>query len=213
MSFAAVRLVSVNLGAVQPLGPQAVPSGFVKRAVDGPVAVGPLGLAGDAQADLSVHGGPEKAVYGYGLPAYDGWRADHPQHSWGPGAVGENLSFETLTEESVCIGDVFAIGSARLQVCQPRQPCFKFALRFADPGMPRAMVKNGRCGWYFRVLEPGAVEAGDTATILDRPNPDWPVLRLFRIITGKAVERAELDAMATLDGLASQWRRSAGGLL
>lgn len=212
MSLPVVSLASVQVGRVRPLGPDGVPSAFVKHPVDGPVAVEPMGLAGDAQADLSVHGGAEKAVYGYGLPAYDGWRADHPHHAWGPGIVGENLSFETLTEESVCVGDIFVIGSARLQVCQPRQPCFKFALRFADPGLPKAMVKNGRCGWYFRVLEPGALQAGDTASIVERPNPDWPVLRLFRMITGKAVARADLDALETLEGLASQWRRPAGAM-
>lgn len=212
MSLPHVKLASVQVGAVQPLGPERVPSAFAKTGIAGPVAVGPLGLAGDMQADLSVHGGPEKAVYGYGLPAYDVWRADRPQIAWGAGAVGENLSFETLTEESVCIGDVFAVGSVRLQVCQPRQPCFKFALRFGDATLPRAMVRNGRCGWYYRVLEPGVLEAGDDVAITARPNPEWPVLRLFRLITGKAVDRADIQALATLEGLASQWQQLAGAL-
>lgn len=208
------RLQSLQLGRVAPLGPDGVPSGIVKHPVTGPVALRGHQLAGDETADLTVHGGPDKAVYGYSADHYPRWLAERPAHAGRltPGAFGENLTIAGLVEGDLCIGDIHAIGSARLQVCQPRQPCFKFALRFGDATLPRAMVRNGRCGWYYRVLEPGVLEAGDDVAITARPNPEWPVLRLFRLITGKAVDRADIQALATLEGLASQWQQQAGAL-
>ena len=128
-------ILSVHTGKVAPLGPDGEPSGFVKQRRDGAVAVGALGLDGDAQADLSVHGGPEKAVYAYA--------ADHPQHAalFAPGVMGENLAIAGMTEADVCVGDIHRIGSVLLQACQPRQPCFKLGLRFDDAMMVKAMVK------------------------------------------------------------------------
>jgi MOSC domain-containing protein YiiM len=201
-------IVSIHVGRAAPLGPDAVPSGFVKRAVHAPVAVGPLGLAGDEQADLSVHGGPEKAVYAYAAQHYDAWAAEFPQHAdiWGPGAVGENLPIDGLTEGDLCVGDVHAVGGALLQVCQPRQPCFKFALRFGDSHLPKAMVKTGRSGWYYRVLQPGAIAAGDAVELRERPNPDFPFTRLVALISRGQATRAELEHLAEMPGLASQWR-------
>jgi len=118
------QLRSIHLGPIAPLGPKGVPSGFVKTQVAGPVSVGLLGLVGDAQADLSVHGGPEKAVYGYATAHYPRWQAEFPQHiaKLVPGGLGENLAIEGQDEASVYVGDIIGIGSTILQVCQPRQP-------------------------------------------------------------------------------------------
>lgn len=139
-------LLSVHIGEVAPLGPEEVPSGFVKHSVSGSVAVTTLGLAGDQQADLAVHGGPEKAVYGYPASRYPAWQKQFPGLVFQPGAMGENLSIAGLDETALCVGDVHAIGSALLQVCQPRQPCFKFSLRHNNPELPRAMVRSGFSG-------------------------------------------------------------------
>ena len=178
------RVISIHVGKITPLGSEGVPSGFVKHAIAGPVSVTPLGLRGDEQADLQVHGGPDKAVYGYGASHYAAWRQEYPQHSHllVPGGLGENLAIGNMTEADLCVGDIHCIGTARLQVCQPRQPCFKFALRFNDPGMPRAMVKNGYCGWYYRVLQPGHLAPGDTVSVDERPLPQWPIDRVNRSI-------------------------------
>jgi MOSC domain-containing protein YiiM len=126
------RVVSVHLGRAAPLGPKPVLGAFVKHAVEGSVMVGPLGLDGDEQAGLTVHGGPDKAVYGYAASHYAAWAAECPAlaSKFVPGSVGENLALEGMNELDICVGDVHAIGEALLQVCQPRQPCFKFALRF-----------------------------------------------------------------------------------
>jgi len=206
-----VILSSVRVGRVAPLGPDGVPSGFVKQAVDVPVAVTPLGLDGDQQADLTVHGGPEKAVYGYAGSHYALWRAEQPQHAARmiDGAMGENLTIAGLEESGICVGDVHAIGTALLQVCQPRQPCFKMALRFEDKRLPKAFVKSGRAGWYYRVLRTGTIARGDAVTLQDRPHPDFAFTRLIEIIYHGRVAQAELARMATMEGLASQWRDQA----
>jgi MOSC domain-containing protein YiiM len=204
-------LVSVQVGGIAPLGPDGVASAFVKRPVAGPIAVARLGLAGDQQADPAVHGGPEKAVYGYAMTNYSPWHQDFPEHAplWVPGGVGENLTIDGIDEADVHIGDVVRIGGATLQVTQPRQPCYKFALRFSDKRMPKAMVRNGRSGWYYRILEGGTLETGDRVDLLERPNPGWPIARFNRFITMKAPAAEDYAEIAGLSGLSAGWRETA----
>jgi MOSC domain-containing protein YiiM len=208
---ATARIVSVQAGRVAPLGPKGVPSGFVKHVVNGPVHAGKLGLEGDEQADLTVHGGPDKAVYGYALSSYSGWLRDFPQHGalLTPGGLGENLTIEQLDETTVCIGDIVRVGTTALQVSQSRQPCFKFALRFNDKHLPRAMMRNGLCGWYYRVLEPGMLSAGDTMTLQSRPNPNWSIARFHRLIAGLPAALGDMAELTKLEGLAAHWREAA----
>ena len=199
-------VLSVQAGRVTPLGPNGVPSGFVKMPVKGPVKVGVQGLEGDAQADLSVHGGLEKAVYAYAAARYADWLDRFPEHQavLKPGAFGENLTVSGLDENDICAGDVHAIGSVRLQVCQPRQPCFKFALRFNDSRMPNAMMKSGHSGWYYRVLQEGSLTAGDTMRLIDRPNPNLPFSTLIAAVYRGQASPEDLARIAAADGVA-QW--------
>lgn len=213
---------SVQVGRIAPLGPQAVPSGFVKRPVSGPVCVGTLTIDGDEQADLTVHGGKDKAVYCYPLEHYAAWVADAPRHqpTLTPGAFGENLTTTGLTETSVTIGDVFRIGTALVQVTQPRQPCFKLSLRFADPSLGRIMMQTGRTGWYLRVLEPGELRAGDAIVRIGAPAPPapaahpasipaWTIARFNQFLLTGREDRALLTELASLEGLADEWRERA----
>jgi MOSC domain-containing protein YiiM len=204
-------LVSIHVGKVAPLGPDGVPSAFIKVRVEASTAVTPLGLTGDHQADLSVHGGEEKAVYGYAFSHYARWLREYPQHAAAltPGAFGENLCIEGLEETNLCVGDVHRIGTSRLQVCQPRQPCFKLALRFDDKMMPKAMIRTGRAGWYYRVLESGSLAPGDIVSLDARPNPDFPFTRLVELISYGQVTHAELQRMQDMPGLASDWQARA----
>jgi MOSC domain-containing protein YiiM len=179
------------------------------------VHVGLLGLEGDEQADLSVHGGPEKAVYAYAAAHYPAWALQFPElaPAFQGGAMGENLTVAGMDEAAICVGDVHGIGSARLQVCQPRQPCFKFGLRHGNKQLPKAMVKSGYSGWYYRVLEEGSLSAGDKLMVLERPNPGFAFTRLVEIVYhGKATEE-ELGRMAQMPSLASQWQERARQLL
>ena len=202
------KVLSVHTGVIAPLGPNGDLSAFVKPAASGPVKVTTAGIEGDQQADLSVHGGPEKAVYGYSVANHARWRTEYPALAalFVPGGVGENLAIDGMEESDIHVGDVHAIGTALLQVCQPRQPCFKFALRFGNNQLPKAMVRNGRAGWYYRVLREGVVTAGDSVILQHRPNPDFAFTRLVSLIGKGNATPEELQRMADMEGLASQWR-------
>lgn len=203
-------VIGVQIGRIAPLGPQGVPSGFVKSAVRGPVRVATLGLEGDEQADRSVHGGPDKAVYFYPAEHYPWWISEVPRHGaiLVAGAFGENLTIAGLNEGGVCIGDVFRIGTAEVQVTQPRQPCFKLGLRFGDNTLGRVMMQSGRTGWYARVLTPGALQAGDHVHTLRRSNPSWTIARFNRFVMSRRGAAMELAELAELDGLAEGWKRA-----
>jgi MOSC domain-containing protein YiiM len=209
------RVISIHVGKVTPLGSEGVPSGFVKHAITGPVDVTSLGILGDEQADLRVHGGPDKAVYGYGSSHYSAWRREHPQHSnlLVPGGLGENLAIENMTEADLCVGDIHAIGTARMQVCQPRQPCFKFALRFNDNALPKAMIRNGRSGWYYRVLASGVISQGDQVVLVERPNPSFSFTRLVEFTIPGRATKADWERMTKTPGLAENWRERAVEIL
>ena len=207
------HLISIQTGRTAPLGSDRVPSAIVKRARDGAVAVGPLGLEGDEQADLSVHGGAEKAVYAYAASHYPDWARQFPDLDFSGGAMGENLTLAGMQEANICVGDIHAIGTVLLQVCQPRQPCFKFALRHANSKLPKAMVRSGHSGWYYRVLQTGTLKAGDAVDLRERPNPDFPFVRLVEIVYHGQATKAELARLAGMQGLARQWREKARKLL
>ena len=192
-----------------------MPSAFRKHRVEGLVKVGTLGLHGDEQADLTVHGGPEKAVYAYANEHYAAWSEEFPEHreKLRAGGFGENLTVEGMCERDLCVGDVHRIGSALLQVCQPRQPCFKLALFFDDSRMVKAMVRSGRAGWYYRVLADGEIQPGDEVRPEERPHPGFSFDRLVHIVNFGKASPDELQAMAGMDGLASRLRARASSAL
>lgn len=186
------------------------PSAIAKRPVADAVSVGPMGLAGDEQADRSVHGGIDKAIHHYPADHYDWWR-DHlgevPLLD-APGAFGENISTTGLDEHGVCLGDRFRLGTALVEVTQARQPCWKLDHRFGAKGVMAQVVKTRRTGWYYRVLEPGVVRAGDTLALIERPWPVWPLASLFGLlIGGEAKDRpADLRALRDVSILAETWK-------
>ncbi len=211
----APSVVSVQVGRVAPLGPAGVPSGFVKTTVQGPVPVGPLGLRGDEQADLTVHGGHDKAVYAYPTEHYPLWIHDAPHHEdmLLPGAFGENLTITGIDEEAATVGMVLRIGSAELQVTQPRLPCSKLTLRFNDATLGRIMMQTGRTGWYMRVLKPGTIQAGDAIQVVHHPNPHWTIARFARFIPVRRASLGEFAELAALEGIPEYWKRAAAEAL
>jgi MOSC domain-containing protein YiiM len=179
-----MRLLGLQVGAVAPLaaGDRQVMSGIHKRAVDGPVAVGRLGLAGDEQADLSVHGGLAKAVYAYPVEHYAFWRAQHRALGLANdlpfGSLGENLTVQGVLESSLYVGDTLRFADCELRVTEPRRPCFKFAAYFGDPQAPRKMVQSGFCGFYLAVDRPGHLQAGDAFELVAGPR-ETTLMSLF----------------------------------
>jgi MOSC domain-containing protein YiiM len=186
---------------------QPVTSAIGKEPVtESSVAVGPGTIAGDAQADPTVHGGPDKVVYAYPAPHYAAWRA--AGFALEVGGLGENLALDGASEHDVRIGDVWRWGDALLQVSQPRAPCYKLALHVGRRGAGREMVRTGRCGWYLRVLSRGVAP---TAGLVERvgSDPAEPtVAEAFAAVVGPRPGRDD-DAVARVRGsahLAAQWR-------
>ncbi len=186
-------------------------SAIAKRHREGVVQVLAEGLAPDEQADRSVHGGPEMALHLYPLDHHDWWRGeigDHPALAE-PGGFGSNIAVTGLTEDMVHIGDRFRFGTALIEVSQPRQPCWKIEHRFGHKGMVAQIVKTGRCGWYFRVIEAGEVAAGDSLERVAVGATEWSVARVFRaLVAGKATAE-ELAELADLDTLTPRLRAKA----
>jgi len=197
---------TVLTGAVRPLGHTT--SGIDKRPREGTQRVEANGLVGDAQADLRVHGGPDKAVLCYAWHHYEAWRVDLPECALlaGPGAFGENFSVAGLDERSVCIGDRYDIGSARFIVTQGRQPCFKLNLRFGVPDMSLRVQNTGRTGWYLRVETPGEVCAGDAIALVDRPYPSHSIAELMGLIRTRELRPDVLRPLLALP-LPPSWRK------
>ncbi|MBD3747536.1 MAG: MOSC domain-containing protein [Sphingopyxis terrae] len=204
-------------GKARRFGAKGEPSAIDKRAVEGRRAVGALGIAGDEQADLSVHGGPDKAIHHYPRDHYGWWAETIGDHALlqDAGAFGENISTSGLTESAACIGDRYRLGSALVEISQGRQPCWKLGHRFSIATLPATVVTSRRGGWYYRVIEDGAVGAGDTLELIERPLPDWSVERVFHLLIGGAGKRepAALRALAAMDLLAANWRARAEKLL
>ncbi|WP_422060582.1 MOSC domain-containing protein [Sphingopyxis sp.] len=192
-------------------------SAIAKAPVDGALHVGFLGIDGDEQADLSVHGGTDKAIHHYPRDHYGWWAEALGGHILlaAPGAFGENISTEGLVESEVRIGDRYRLGSALVEISQGRQPCWKLGHRFGVATVPATVVTTRRSGWYYRVIEEGAVAAGDVLELVERPLPEWSVERVFGLLIGGDGKR-EPDALrelAAMDVLATSWRARAEKLL
>ncbi len=165
-------------GKVSPMPGDGRPTGIFKQRVEGTVQIGREGLLMDAQADRRVHGGPEKAVHHFPIENHQRLAAQFRDLAgqFVAGALGENISTAGMTEETVCIGDVYQIGSVHLQVSQPRSPCWKIDARHGQEGITRWIAAQGIAGWYYRVLQTGEAQAGDVLKLMAR-NPDPVSLR------------------------------------
>jgi MOSC domain-containing protein YiiM len=200
---------AVLVGRPVAFGPNGEPSGIHKSPCAGPVSVTETGLAGDGQGDRKRHGGPEKALHHYPAEHYAAWRQEMPDLDSAlrpPGAFGENLSTTGLDENSVCLGDVFDLGTARVQVAQGRQPCWRLNVHFGRKYMARRVQATGRTGWYYRVLTPGVVAPGDRLVRVHSPNPEWPLSRLLDVLYRDTLNTEALAAIAELPDLAQSWR-------
>ena len=183
-----ITLLSVQVGRprkVQWRG-LSVSTGIYKEPVAGRIMLHRFNLDGDRQADLTVHGGPDKAVYVYPSEHYPLWQAEFPGMRLPYGAFGENFTTKGLDELSVHPGDQFRIGDAIVEVTQPRMPCYKLAIRLKRPDMPKRFHASGRCGFYLAVLREGEVGAGDVWERLARKDDGISVIESYRLLTGYA---------------------------
>ncbi|MGE5492144.1 MAG: MOSC domain-containing protein [Actinomycetota bacterium] len=201
--------VQIFVGSITTLPDSGRPTAMFKHLVEGPQEIGPEGFVGDQQADRRVHGGPEKAVHLYPAEHYTRLAEKFPEAAQAmlPGSLGENLSTRGLTEADVCIGDVFALGSARLQVCQPRSPCWKIDNRFGVDGIAAFIAETGLTGWYWRVLESGQAKSGDTLALVERPMDGITLAEAMTIWSSHRPALDDLERIAAAPGIAGGWRR------
>jgi MOSC domain-containing protein YiiM len=203
-----VKLRSVNVGVPRDAvwRGEVVRTGIFKHPVAGPVAVRGVNLAGDAQADLSVHGGADKAVYGYPSEHYPYWCQWLGMDALPWGAFGENLTTEGVLEAEVCIGDRFRIGTAELEVSQPRIPCSKLALRHERADLPKHFLASGRSGFYFRIARAGELSPGDAIERI-ASDPRGLTVAQVQSLARRAGDQALLRRAAEHPALAEVWRR------
>ena len=206
-----IQLNHLLTGKITLIGERKTPSGINKQTVNRKLFLGKEGFEGDEQGDKKHHGGPDKAIHHYPFEHYALWMKEIATNSIlnSPGAFGENFSTTGLDETNVALGDVFRIGTALIEVSQGRQPCWKLNARFGVNNMALRVQQNGRTGWYYRVLEEGYIEPGETFTRINRHTPEWPLYRLWKILYVDMLNYNELEAMATLQNLPDGWRHYA----
>ena len=202
-----MRVVSVNVGLPREVvwKRRTVSTGIFKEPVAGRVKVRQLNLDGDRQADLTVHGGPEKAIYVYPAEYYAYWRKEFPEMELPFGMFGENFTVEGL-DERVNIGDQFGIGSTKVMVTQPRMPCYKLGIKFQRDDILKRFLTSGLTGFYLSVLQEGEVEAGDPITRIKRDENGITVEDITQLYAFDRQNRAMLQRVVAVEALPEGWR-------
>ncbi len=206
------RLCSIQIGTPQtyPEGPNGKPwsSAVDKRPVHGPLSVSVNGLERDHQVNRRSHGGKEKAILAYSADHYPVWQTELRDSGLTFGAFGENLTMANFTEQNVCIGDQWKIGSVLLEVSQPRQPCWKLAKIRRQPDLVKRIVDTCRSGWYLRVLTIGLIEAGQACQRVARPHAEWTVARASNVTYDATSDPAERAELVRLERLSPEWTKN-----
>jgi MOSC domain-containing protein YiiM len=181
-------------------------TGIFKKPVTGRIILRTLNLEGDRQADPGVHGGPNKAVYGYASEHYEFWRQELPDAKLPWGAFGENFTTEGLREEELHVGDRFRVGSATLMVRQPRMPCYKLAAKFQRDDMIEKFLRSGRSGFYFSVEAEGEVGEGDSFELVSRNDDGITIAEMNRLFVQEKYNRDLLQKATATAALPEDWR-------
>ena len=203
-----MKIISVNVGLPRLVlrNDEPVSTGIFKEPVAGRVMMRTLNLDGDRQSDLSVHGGPQKAVYVYPSEHYGFWKQELPDMDLSWGVFGENLTTTGLLETEIHIGDKFRIGTGEVMVTQPRMPCYKLGIRFGRPDIIKRFLLSERSGFYLSVLKEGEVGAGDEFQLLEKNTSGVRVVDVTRLFsTDKENVDLMLRAIAT-EALPESWR-------
>jgi len=201
----------LRIGRLEQLAGTETLTGIHKREIDS-AYLNASGLSDDQQGDKRHHGGAEKALHHFASDHYARLRRKLPvpasEHCQ-PGAFGENLVTDGLTESDVCAGDIFELGEAIIQVSQPRQPCWRLNLRFGIPDMSRRLQNSLRTGWYYRVLQPGMISNGDTLILKERPHEDWTLSRVLSVLYENTMDQYALTNMVEMKELSPNLRQLA----
>src|SRR5215470_2960914 len=210
-----VRLLSVNVGLPRDIEwrGRTVHTGIWKNPVCGRCRVGRLNLNGDAQGDLTGHGGEHRAVFVYQMESYRYWQEQLKRANLVHGQFGENFTIEGLQDDAVYIGDRYQIGSALFEVTQPRVTCYRVGIRMNEPRMPALLTSSGRPGFYFRVLHEGEVGAGDEIVKIGEAEERMTVAEINALLYSPDHARDRLERALRIEALSPGWRASFEALL
>ncbi|WP_340680551.1 MOSC domain-containing protein [Paraglaciecola sp.] len=203
-----MKIIGLFSGSKTAIGPKLSPTGIYKKPLER-VEVNNLGIIGDVQADKRVHGGPEKALHQFSLASYQKVIQRYPllhKKAW-PGSIGENLSASTMHEDSVCIGDIYSLGTSLIQVSAPRIPCWKIDAKFSQPGLSQFIAQYQLNGWYYRVIESGKIQLCDQFKLLERFNPRLTIRHFLAITQLKNLDEGSFKLIDHAQGLDPQWRK------
>jgi len=203
-----MKILSVNVGLPREVlsGKDIVTTGIFKEPVEGPVKLRKLNLDGDKQADLTVHGGEDKAIYAYPVEHYDYWQLELPNTALPWGMFGENLTTEGLNEDAINIGDSFRMGSAEVVATQPRLPCYKLGIKFGRMDIVRRFLTSGRPGIYFKVLLEGEVEAGDSIDLISKDENNITIKDIVRLYVKDNKDIESMQRAIRVKDLPIGWR-------
>jgi MOSC domain-containing protein YiiM len=203
-----MKLISLNVGLPREVVSQGklVTTGIFKDSITGPVMVRTLNIDGDQQADLSVHGGIDKAIYAYPAEHYEYWRGEVPGIDLPWGMFGENFTIEGLLEDSAYIGDRYRIGEVEVVITQPRLPCYKLGIRFGRPDMVKKFLASRRTGFYFAVKREGIVKAGDSFEFLGRDQQATSVADITRVYAFERDDLKTIERAMHVESLPESWK-------
>jgi len=215
-----MRIESIQVGKPKTIAPDWT-SAIFKQPVTGAVSLSKYNLAGDKQADLTVHGGIDKAVNVYPIEHYQYWnqRARFPLRrriqlpTPCNGAFGENFTTSDLLESDVCIGDTYEVGSVIVQISQPRQPCWKLARKFNQAKLPFWVQNTSKTGWYFRVLQEGQVESTNKFKLIERINPEWSIQRANQLMYSTNKSQSDILSILECKELSASWQKTFNGFI
>ena len=210
------KLLSIQTGvptsypanAESPLGSIPWTTGFYKTPTSQIVSIGLEGIDGDGQADLANHGGPDKAICVYASEHFSYWRVFLKNDQMDAGGFGENFTTEGLEETQICIGDRFQIGSAIVEVSQPRQPCWKLARRWDCKALTPEVQRTGKTGWYLRVIQPGEARAGETfQPVADGPvSSEWTIAAANKVMHEAETPKKRIQELVSVTALSQSWK-------
>ena len=203
-----MKLISVNVGLPRLVtsNDEPISTGIFKEPVAGRIALRTLNLDGDRQADLSVHGGPNKAVYAYPSEHYEFWKRELPEMDLPWGMFGENFTTAGLSEAELNIGDKFSVGTAQLMITEPRMPCYKLGVRFGRNDIIKRFLVSERTGFYFAVLQEGEVGVGDDLKLIEKSKTSVRVSDITRLYTRDKHNVELLRRAVAVETLPEGWR-------
>ncbi|WP_299199986.1 MOSC domain-containing protein [uncultured Amphritea sp.] len=208
MNSLSLPVEGIYIGQLSTIGPAETATGIFKTLSEAPHEISELGLSGDIQVDKRVHGGPEKAIYHYPAEHYALLQEALPHlcDSFVAGSIGENISTHGLLDTEVHIGDTFRLGSAIVQVSQPRRPCWKVNQKYGNAHIASLIMSQAISGWYYRILEPGQLTIGDSIECLDRLDNSVAVADIWEIFMDRLERKMGREPLPTIPGLSDEWR-------